>query len=50
MKKWAIVLLIVISICFTGCSNNGDVSSLSEYEMVFADEKNAGISFKMKSP
>lgn len=34
MKKWVIALLIVINICFTGCSTDGDVSSLSEYEMV----------------
>ncbi len=34
MKKWAIVLLIVLCFVFVGCSNDGDVSSLSEYEMV----------------
>lgn len=34
MKKWVIVLLIVVGICFSGCSGDGEMSSLSEYEMV----------------
>ena len=34
MKKWVIVLLVVICFVFVGCSANDDMSSLSEYEMV----------------
>lgn len=42
MKKWVIALLIVVSIVFVGCSANDDMSSLSEYDMVFLNEKNCG--------
>ena len=34
MKKWVVLILILICMCFMGCSKGGDVSSLSEYEMV----------------
>ncbi len=34
MKKWVILLLIMVGICFSGCSGDGEMSSLSEYEMV----------------
>ena len=42
MKKWVIALLIVVSIVFVGCSANDDMGSLSEYDMVFLNEKNCG--------
>lgn len=34
MKKWIILLLIVVVVCFSGCTKDEDVSSLNEYEMV----------------
>lgn len=42
MKKRVILLLIVVGICFSGCSGDGEMSSLSEYEMVSSEEKNSG--------
>lgn len=40
MKKWFIILLIVLSLYMVGCSNEEDLSSLSEYDMVYLEEKN----------
>ena len=34
MKKWVVLLLIMIVFCLCGCSKEEDMSSLSEYEMV----------------
>ena len=34
MKKWVVLLLLVVGICFCGCSKDTEMSSLSEYEMV----------------
>ena len=42
MKKWVVFLLIAIMVSFCGCSEDTDMSSLSEYEMVFSVEKNCG--------
>ena len=39
MKKWIILLLIVVVVCFSGCTKYEDVSSLNEYEMVYLNEK-----------
>lgn len=39
MKKWIILLLIVVVVCFSGCTKDEDVSSLNEYEMVYLNEK-----------
>ena len=39
MKKWIILLLIVVVVCFSGCAKDEDVSSLNEYEMVYLNEK-----------
>ena len=38
MKKWVVLLLVVVGICFCGCSKDAEMSSLSEYEMVEAQE------------
>lgn len=41
MKKRVFVLLmILICMCFAGCTRDEEVSSLSKYEMVFESEKN----------
>ena len=42
MKKWVVLLLIMIVFCLCGCSKEADMSSLSEYEMVSMEEKNCG--------
>ena len=34
MKKMVVLILILICFCFVGCSNEKEVSSLGEYEMV----------------
>ena len=34
MKKCVVLILILICFCFVGCSNEKDVNSLSEYDMV----------------
>ena len=34
MKKLVVLIFILICLCFVGCSNEKDMSSLSEYEMV----------------
>ena len=40
MKKWVVLLLVIIGMCICGCSKEADMSSLSEYEMVRIEEKN----------
>ncbi len=39
MKKWVVLLLIMIVFCLCGCSKDTGVSSLSEYEMVEIDKR-----------
>ena len=38
MKKWVVLLLVLVGIFVTGCSKEVEMSSLSEYEMVKAKE------------
>lgn len=40
MKKWLIVLLVIIGLYIVGCSAEEDVNSLNEYDMVYLEEKN----------
>ena len=42
MKKWAVLLLVVVVFCLCGCSKNTDTNSLSVYEMV--DNEKGGFS------
>lgn len=39
MKKWLIVLLIIIGLYIVGCSAEEDVSSLSEFDMVHMEDE-----------
>lgn len=40
MKKWFIVLLVIIGLYIVGCAADEEVSSLNEYDMVYLEEKN----------
>ena len=40
MKKWIIVLLVLIGLYVVGCAADEEVSSLNEYDMVYMEEKN----------
>ena len=39
-KKVFALLMVMICVCFSGCTRDEEVSSLSKYEMVFEGEKN----------
>lgn len=39
-KRVFVILMILICMCFVGCTRDEEVSSLSKYEMVFEGEKN----------
>ncbi len=39
MKTWIVILLIIIGLYLVGCSRDEEVTSLSEYEMVYEDTK-----------
>lgn len=45
MKKWFIILLVIICLYVVGCSSEDDVNSLNEYDMVYMEEKNDCHSF-----
>lgn len=36
-KKVFVLLMVMICVCFAGCTRDEEVSSLSKYEMVFID-------------
>lgn len=39
MKRLLIVLLILVALYIVGCAADEEVSSLSEYDMVYIEEK-----------
>ena len=45
MKKWIIVLLVLIGLYVVGCAEDEEVSSFNEYDMVYMEEKNDCLDF-----